>query len=79
MVVLLSNSDCQLGFARNDSSGICEDIDECEDGDVTCNIETQVCFNTPGSYRCLDVEPVTCQDGYRKNPETKQCEGRLKL
>lgn len=72
------SSDCSAGYSKNDSTGECDDIDECEDGEVTCNIETQVCFNTIGSYKCLDIAPATsCPDGYKQNSITRQCEGKI--
>lgn len=71
-------SDCLTGYSKNDSTGECDDIDECEDGEVTCNIETQVCYNTIGSYKCLDIASATsCPDGYKQNSITKLCEGKL--
>lgn len=77
-IFLLSN--CSAGFLRNDNTGECEDIDECEGSDITCDFETQVCSNTPGSYKCLDVIPntnplPTCPNGYQFNSKTKQCDG----
>lgn len=55
------------------------DADECEEStDVTCNMETQVCVNTPGSYQCLEIThvPVTCPNGFKFDPKVKQCIGK---
>lgn len=41
-------SDCDAGYIKNEQSGVCEDIDECESGDATCDMSTQVCYNTLG-------------------------------
>lgn len=54
------------------------DIDECEERiDVTCNIENQVCLNTPGSYQCLEITRVsnTCPNGFKFDQKIKQCIG----
>lgn len=65
---------------KNDQTGKCEDIDECEGTDVTCNMETQACYNTPGSYKCLDILPVgstprACPNGFKFDEKIKQCLG----
>lgn len=70
--------DCPTGYNKNDDNGKCEDIDECEERiDVTCNIETQVCLNTPGSYQCLDITRVSnaCPNGFKFDHKIKQCIG----
>ncbi|XP_028967181.1 low-density lipoprotein receptor-related protein 2-like [Galendromus occidentalis] len=41
--------DCPHGFHRN-SSGSCDDIDECTGPDAKCI--SSLCVNTPGSFRC---------------------------
>lgn len=41
-------SDCDAGYIKNEQSGECEDIDECESGDATCDMSSQVCYNTLG-------------------------------
>lgn len=70
--------DCPLGYNKNEETGSCDDIDECEErADVTCNMDTQVCLNTPGSYQCLEITqvPVTCPNGFKYEPKVKQCIG----
>lgn len=72
-------SDCPSGYAKNEQNGQCDDIDECESTDVTCDMETQVCHNVPGSYKCLNVYPLsnTCPTGFTFDPQIKQCIGKL--
>lgn len=69
--------DCPSGYIKNEQTGKCEDIDECEGTDATCNIETQVCHNTPGSYECLDINrpSTSCPNGFRFDSKIKQCLG----
>lgn len=71
--------DCSAGYVKNDQTGECDDIDECEGTDVTCKMDTQVCYNTPGSYKCLDILPVTstriCPNGFKFEEKIKQCIG----
>lgn len=52
---LSQTSYCPAGHVLNAGRGECEDINECESDEVTCDIDTQVCFNTAGSYKCLDI------------------------
>lgn len=74
------SEECPEGFTKNEHSGRCEDIDECESTEVTCNIDTQVCYNTEGSYRCLDIQPAptqkSCPNGYEFDLRIKQCVGK---
>lgn len=71
--------ECPLGYTKNEQTGECDDIDECEGTDVTCNMDTQVCYNTKGSYKCLDIKPATevnaCPSGYKFESKIKQCVG----
>lgn len=73
---LESESECESGYFKN-KENICEDIDECETGDATCDLKTEVCFNKPGTYNCLAVIPSStiCDKGLRFNVKTEQCEG----
>ena len=51
--------------------GIHVDVDECtEDSTVDCGPHAD-CYNSPGSYRC------DCYEGYEKNNNTGECEGKL--
>ncbi|KAG2469773.1 HMCN2 protein, partial [Polypterus senegalus] len=52
---------CPLGYTER--GGVCVDIDECLEQDVRCG-PNQMCFNTRGSYQCLDTPcPATYQKG----------------
>lgn len=63
------------------------DIDECESSDVLCESQ-QYCYNTLGSYKCLDIllpsgseasvdnSPKKCSDGLRHNAKTDECDGK---
>nr|XP_006626990.1 PREDICTED: fibrillin-2 [Lepisosteus oculatus] len=53
--------ECPTGFSYNDLLLICEDIDECSNGDNLCQRHAD-CINSPGSYRC------ECSDGFRLSP-----------
>ncbi|XP_061188739.1 uncharacterized protein LOC133196904 [Saccostrea echinata] len=57
---------CKGGYQRNDTSGNCENIDECSESLYNCT-ETEVCIDTPGSYRC------ECKSGYQRDA-TGQCQ-----
>lgn len=71
--------ECSSGYTRNEQTGECDDIDECEGTDVSCNMETQVCYNLPGSYKCLDILPApsatSCPNGFNFDSKIKQCIG----
>ncbi|KAJ6646501.1 Fibulin-1 [Pseudolycoriella hygida] len=71
-----STDDCDAGYIKNEQSGECEDIDECESGDATCDMSSQVCYNTLGNYKCLDIiqSPSVCSDGFRYNAKTESCD-----
>ena len=78
-----SNRNCDVGFARNGETDLCEDIDECETIENLCDIDKQVCYNTRGSFRCLNIqngEEVNhreeCETGMRWNMKLDQCEGK---
>lgn len=52
---------CKVGFSKNTTSNICEDIDECSENLHSC--ETfEICINEPEQYRC---EAVTCSEGMK--------------
>uniref|UniRef100_W5L2V9 Sushi domain-containing protein n=2 Tax=Astyanax mexicanus TaxID=7994 RepID=W5L2V9_ASTMX len=47
--------ECPRGYALSRDSRNCQDIDECEGGFHNCTGE-QVCVNTFGGHRCVEVE-----------------------
>ncbi|XP_054253822.1 fibrillin-2 isoform X1 [Indicator indicator] len=53
--------ECPTGFNYNDLLLVCEDIDECSNGDNLCQRNAD-CINSPGSYRC------ECAAGYKLSP-----------
>ncbi|RMC01268.1 hypothetical protein DUI87_22217 [Hirundo rustica rustica] len=53
--------ECPTGFSYNDLLLICEDIDECGNGDNLCQRNAD-CINSPGSYRC------ECAAGFKLSP-----------
>lgn len=93
MLLLLPLRDCPTGHTLNAERGECEDINECESDEATCDIDTQVCFNTVGSYKCLDIltderqssvgsaasssRAHDCDTGLRYNTKTDECDGML--
>lgn len=50
------------------------DIDECAENRYTCR-SNQRCANTPGSYRCVDVQVKACLSGYKN--VNGRCVGKL--
>lgn len=54
---------CKPGYRMNESTGFCEDIDECRER-LVCD---HFCVNTPGSYRC------SCQQSYQLKPDKHTC------
>jgi hypothetical protein len=54
---------CQTGYRMNESTGICQDIDECRER-VVCD---QYCINTLGSYRC------SCREDYQLKSDKHTC------
>uniref|UniRef100_A0A182N3D6 EGF-like domain-containing protein n=1 Tax=Anopheles dirus TaxID=7168 RepID=A0A182N3D6_9DIPT len=65
---------CGKGFKLNRRTDKCEDVNECETGEATCNPANQVCRNTRGSFLCVDVvlPDIACDAGYA--PKDGQCE-----
>ncbi|CAM9994712.1 unnamed protein product [Lampetra fluviatilis] len=53
--------ECPMGFSYSDQLLICEDIDECVNGDTLCQRNAD-CINIPGGYRC------ECGAGYKLSP-----------
>ncbi|XP_058457725.1 fibulin-1 isoform X3 [Malaya genurostris] len=69
-----TSSDCRRGYEKDQRTGECVDIDECETGDATCDIDRQVCVNFDGGYRCLDIQDVKCDTGFRYDRKSGKCE-----
>uniref|UniRef100_A0A8W7JRU8 EGF-like domain-containing protein n=1 Tax=Anopheles albimanus TaxID=7167 RepID=A0A8W7JRU8_ANOAL len=65
---------CTKGYRRNMRTGQCEDVNECETGEATCDAQSQVCRNTRGSFQCIDVlvPNIDCEAGYQ--PKNGKCE-----
>ncbi|CAG5130459.1 unnamed protein product, partial [Candidula unifasciata] len=56
---------CKIGFRRNTTTGICEDINECDSHIDGCE---HICKNGPGSFRC------ECHQGYMLAVDRHRCE-----
>ncbi|ESO08586.1 hypothetical protein HELRODRAFT_169460 [Helobdella robusta] len=57
---------CGSGFVWSESSGRCQDVDECET--IRCPSLHMSCRNNPGSYLCV------CNEGFKFNPRSRSCE-----
>lgn len=83
MFYCFCSASCPDGYAKNMENSVCEDINECDTGDANCDINSQACLNTIGSFKCLDIlvnERVNhCEDGFRYQARIDQCVGRLSL
>jgi hypothetical protein len=55
------------------------DINECSEETDDCDRLTQLCLNTPGSFRCQQKVVEKCLHGLRENPVTRLCEGAFSL
>ncbi|CAF0938219.1 unnamed protein product [Adineta steineri] len=60
---------CQAGYRMNETTGMCEDINECRER-VVCD---HYCINTLGSYRC------SCQENYHLKSDKHTCVLRTNL
>lgn len=54
---------CQAGYRMNETTGMCEDINECRER-LVCD---HYCINTLGSYRCA------CQEHYQLKADKHTC------
>ena len=54
---------CQSGYRMNETTGICEDINECRER-LVCD---HYCINTMGSYRC------SCREEYQLKSDKHTC------
>ncbi|KAL4233097.1 epidermal growth factor-activated receptor [Mactra antiquata] len=46
---------CRVGFVRNETTGLCDQVDECKTNNGGCQ---HLCIDTTGSYKCQ------CETGY---------------
>lgn len=60
---------CKDGYRMNQTTGLCEDIDECRER-VICD---HYCVNTLGSYHC------SCHENYQLKSDKHTCTRRLDL
>ncbi|CAF1201178.1 unnamed protein product [Rotaria sordida] len=60
---------CQTGYRMNETTGVCEDIDECRER-VICD---HYCINTRGSYHC------SCHENYQLKSDKHTCTLRTNL
>ncbi|XP_058117872.1 fibulin-1-like [Anopheles coustani] len=65
---------CEKGFQRNARTDECEDVNECETGEATCDAVRQICRNSRGGYQCVDIilPDIACEPGYQ--PRDGKCE-----
>jgi hypothetical protein len=59
---------CQSGYRMNETTGMCEDINECRER-LVCD---HYCINTLGSYRC------SCHEQYQLKSDKHTCTFRTK-
>ena len=60
---------CQSGYRMNETTGMCEDIDECRER-LVCD---HYCINSLGSYRCA------CHGSYQLQSDKHTCTARTDL
>ncbi|KAL4712538.1 hypothetical protein ACJJTC_007554 [Scirpophaga incertulas] len=64
---------CPPGFAAGYDEE-CDDVDECMTNKADCNLLSQFCINTRGSFYCQDRASKHCPPGFKINPKTTKCE-----
>ncbi|KAK2104629.1 hypothetical protein P7K49_018485 [Saguinus oedipus] len=52
---------CPPGYILLDDNRSCQDINECEHRNHTCNLQ-QTCYNLQGGFKCID--PIRCEEPY---------------
>ncbi|XP_046546621.1 fibrillin-1-like [Haliotis rubra] len=60
--------DCVSGYAKNSTTILCDDIDECQDTSTCSGTPNSTCNNSGGSFSC------DCDIGYVKNATTDKCD-----
>lgn len=73
---------CGKGYMKDLLTGNCVDVDECDTGEADCDVDTQICRNEQGGFKCVDVispSAEDCKAGFRFNVGTEACEGMLEL
>ncbi|KAL6061907.1 hypothetical protein STEG23_031526, partial [Scotinomys teguina] len=60
---------CPSGYRLLPSGRNCQDINECEEDGIECG-PGQICFNTRGSYQCVDTP---CPAAYRQGSSPGTC------
>uniref|UniRef100_A0A182JMQ3 EGF-like domain-containing protein n=1 Tax=Anopheles atroparvus TaxID=41427 RepID=A0A182JMQ3_ANOAO len=65
---------CEKGFQKNARTNECEDVDECETGEASCDAARQICRNSRGGFQCVDIilPDIACDAGYQ--PRDGKCE-----
>ncbi|XP_046530474.1 hemicentin-2 isoform X1 [Equus quagga] len=66
---------CPAGYRLLPSGKNCQDINECEEDGIECG-PGQMCFNTRGSYQCVDTP---CPATYRQGSSPGTCFRRCSL
>ncbi|XP_055933014.1 fibulin-1-like isoform X2 [Argiope bruennichi] len=73
---------CEPGLkpdiAPDGVTGICVDVNECEEYPDACDIEREKCENAWGSYECLPLQTIGlaenfCPPGFKRDPRNRQC------
>ncbi|XP_072945783.1 uncharacterized protein [Epargyreus clarus] len=57
---------CDVGYHMNVNTGVCEDVNECTNGQANC-ASVEICVNTDGGYRC------DCPPNWRLDPTRHRC------
>ncbi|KAE8752651.1 hypothetical protein FOCC_FOCC000773 [Frankliniella occidentalis] len=73
---------CPSGFRAGASPGLCDDINECQEGSHSCR-QDEVCVNELGRFRCERGRPspttpspsTDCPQGYQFSRLHRQCVG----